>query len=73
MLGRNGRPGRPLALVVMWIIQWRYITDQGSPYPLVTLNPFGRELLLSDVSTGFKRSTWIERTLDYGHVHGHRP
>jgi hypothetical protein len=34
-----------------------YITDQGSPCPLVTLNPFGRELLLSDVSTGFKRST----------------
>jgi hypothetical protein len=23
-----------------------YITDQGSPCPLVTLNPFGRELLL---------------------------
>jgi hypothetical protein len=40
-----------------------YITDQGSPCPLAALNPFGRELLLSDVSTGFKRSTWIQRIL----------
>jgi hypothetical protein len=36
---------------------FRYTIDQGSPCPLATLNPFGRELLLSDVSTGFKRST----------------
>jgi hypothetical protein len=36
-----------------------YTIDQGSPCPLATLNPFGRELLLSDVSTGFKQSTWI--------------
>jgi len=40
-----------------------YTIDQGSPCPLATLNPFGRELLLSDVSTGFKRSTWIQRIL----------
>jgi Heterokaryon incompatibility protein (HET) len=40
-----------------------YTIDQGSPCPLATLNPFGRELLLSDVSTGFKRSTWIQRTI----------
>jgi hypothetical protein len=40
-----------------------YITDQGSPCPLVALNPFGRELLLSDGSLGFKRSTWIQRIL----------
>jgi hypothetical protein len=26
-----------------------YTTDQRSPCPLATLNPFGRELLLSDV------------------------
>jgi hypothetical protein len=31
-----------------------YTIDQGSPCPLATLNPFGRELLLSDVSTGIK-------------------
>jgi hypothetical protein len=37
-----------------------YTIDQGSPCPLATLNPFGQELLLSDVSTGFKRSTWIK-------------
>jgi hypothetical protein len=42
-----------------------YTIDQGSPCPLATLNPFGRELLLSDVSTGFKRSTWIERSIMY--------
>ena len=30
-----------------------YIIDQGSPCPLVILNPFGRELLLSDVFAGF--------------------
>jgi hypothetical protein len=35
----------------------RYIIDQGSPCLLATLNPFGRELLLSDVFTGFKRLT----------------
>jgi hypothetical protein len=29
-----------------------YIIDQGSSCPLVTLNPFGRELLLSDVLAG---------------------
>jgi hypothetical protein len=40
-----------------------YTIDQGSPCPLATLNPFGQELLLSDVSTGFKRSTWIQRIL----------
>jgi hypothetical protein len=47
------------------ILSWRlsYTIDQGSPCPLATLNPFGRELLLSDVSTGFKRSTWIQRIL----------
>jgi hypothetical protein len=37
-----------------------YIIDQGSPCRLATLNPFGRELLLSDVFTVSKRSTWIE-------------
>jgi hypothetical protein len=42
-----------------------YITDQGSPCPLVTLNPFGRELLHLDVFTGFKRSTWIQRIYDH--------
>jgi hypothetical protein len=42
-----------------------YTIDQGSPCPLATLNPFGRELLLSDISTGFKRSTWIERSIMY--------
>jgi hypothetical protein len=26
-----------------------YTIDQGPPCPLATLNPFGRELLLSDV------------------------
>jgi hypothetical protein len=31
-----------------------YTIDQGSPCPLATLNPFGRELLLLDVSTGIK-------------------
>jgi hypothetical protein len=36
-----------------------YVIDQGSPCPLATLNPFGRELLLSDGFTGIKRSTWI--------------
>ena len=40
-----------------------YTIDQGSPCPLAILNPFGRELLLLDVSTGFKRSTWIQRIL----------
>ena len=40
-----------------------YTINQGSPRPLATLNPFGRELLLLDVSTGFKRSTWIQRTI----------
>jgi hypothetical protein len=40
-----------------------YIIDQGYPCPLVTLNPFGRKLLLSDVSTGIKWSTWIERSI----------
>ena len=39
-----------------------YTIDQGSPCPLATLNPFGRELLLSDVSIGIKWSTWIERS-----------
>jgi hypothetical protein len=39
----------------------RYITDQGPPCPLLTLNPFGRELLLLDVFTGIKWSTWIQR------------
>jgi len=43
----------------------RYTIDQGSPCPLATLNPFGRELLLSDVSTGIKWSTWIERSIMY--------
>jgi hypothetical protein len=42
-----------------------YTIDQGSPCPLATLNPFGRELLLSDVSTGIKWSTWIERSTLY--------
>jgi hypothetical protein len=42
-----------------------YTIDQGSPCPLATLNPFGRELLLSDVSTGIKWSTWIERSIMY--------
>jgi hypothetical protein len=41
----------------------RYSIDQGSPCPLATLNPFGRELLLSDVFAGLKRSTRIERIL----------
>jgi hypothetical protein len=36
---------------------------QGYPYPLVTLNPFGRQLLLSDVSKRIKWSTWIERSI----------
>jgi hypothetical protein len=40
-----------------------YTIDQGSPCPLATLNPFGRELLLSDVFTGIKWSTWIERSI----------
>jgi hypothetical protein len=40
-----------------------YSIDQGSPCPLATLNPFGRELLLSDVFAGLKRSTRIERIL----------
>jgi hypothetical protein len=40
-----------------------YNIDHRSPCPLVTLNPFGRELLLLDVFTGFKRSTWIQRTI----------
>jgi hypothetical protein len=47
------------------IVEALYTIDQGSPCPLATLNPFGRELLLSDVSTGFKRSTWIERSIMY--------
>jgi hypothetical protein len=34
-----------------------YTIDQGSPCPLATLNPFGRELLYSDVLAGIKRST----------------
>jgi hypothetical protein len=51
---------------------------------VVTINPFGRELLLSDVPTGFQWSTWIQRILwpciwlcidhehDYDHDHeGH--
>jgi hypothetical protein len=42
--------------------------DQGSPCPLATLNPFGRELLLSDVSTGIKWSTWIERSIMYMNI-----
>jgi hypothetical protein len=42
-----------------------YTIDQGSPCPLATLNPFGRELLLSDVFTGIKWSTWIERSIMY--------
>jgi hypothetical protein len=42
-----------------------YTIDQGFPCPLATLNPFGRELLLSDVSTGIKWSTWIERSIMY--------
>jgi len=29
------------------------------------LTPFGRELLLSDVLAGIKKSTWIERTLEH--------
>jgi hypothetical protein len=37
-----------------------YTIDQGSPCPLATLNPFGRELLHSDVLVGIKRSTWID-------------
>jgi hypothetical protein len=41
----------------------RYIIDQGSPYPLATLNPFSRELLLLDVFIGFKWSTWIQKIL----------
>jgi hypothetical protein len=41
----------------------QYSIDQGSPCPLATLNPFGRELLLSDVFAGLKRSTRIERIL----------
>jgi hypothetical protein len=41
-----------------------YTIDQGFPCPLATLNPFGRELLLSDVSTGIKWSTWIERSMN---------
>jgi hypothetical protein len=41
----------------------KYSIDQGSPCPLATLNPFGRELLLSDVFAGSKRSTRIERIL----------
>jgi hypothetical protein len=41
------------------VFDWPYIIDQGSPCPLVTLNPFGRELLLSDVFARSKRSTWI--------------
>jgi hypothetical protein len=45
-----------------------YSLDQGCPCPLLTLNPFGRELLLSDVLAGIKRSTWIERPLDHEHV-----
>jgi hypothetical protein len=40
-----------------------YSIDQGSPCPLATLNPFGRELLLLDVFTGLKRSTRIKRIL----------
>jgi hypothetical protein len=40
-----------------------YIIDQGSPCPLATLSPFGRELLLLDVFIGFKRSTWIKRSI----------
>jgi hypothetical protein len=31
-----------------------YIIDYGSPCPLATLNPFGRELLLLDVFIGIK-------------------
>jgi hypothetical protein len=33
----------------------RNIIDQRSPCPLATLNPFGRELLLSDVLAGINR------------------
>jgi hypothetical protein len=40
-----------------------YSIDQGSPCPLATLNPFGRELLLLDVFAGLKRSTRIKRIL----------
>jgi hypothetical protein len=58
----------------------RYTIDQGSPCPLATLNPFGRELLLSDVSTGIKWSTWIKRSImymimnmtSYDHKHKHK-
>jgi hypothetical protein len=57
-----------------WILSC-YTIDQGSPCPLATLNPFGRELLLSDVSTGIKWSTWIERSImnktSYDHEHEH--
>jgi hypothetical protein len=42
-----------------------YIINQGSPYPLVTLNRFSQELLLSDVFTGIKWSTLIKRTLGH--------
>jgi hypothetical protein len=41
----------------------RYSIDQGSPCPLASLNPFGRELLLSDVFAGLKRPTRIKRIL----------
>jgi hypothetical protein len=37
----------------------RYSIGQGCPCPLLTLNPFGRELLLSDVLARIKRSTRI--------------
>jgi hypothetical protein len=42
---------------------WFYSPDQGSPCPALTLNPFGRELLLLGVLAGIKRSTWIIHTI----------
>jgi hypothetical protein len=38
----------------------QYPILQGSPCPLLTLNPFERMLLHSDVLAGIKWSTWIQ-------------
>jgi hypothetical protein len=60
-----GRRGYVLRVEISLVLHSRYIINQGSPYPLVTLNPFSQELLLSDVFTGIKWSTLIKRTLGH--------
>jgi hypothetical protein len=60
---RSAQPSSAAGAVQIYLISWIYIINQGSPCRLATLNPFGRELLLSDVSTGIKWSTWIGRSI----------